>query len=151
MLDFHRSALRCAVLTAAAIVLGGCSNSSVKLYPVQGTVLYKDKPAEGAQVVLRPPEDPAAPADPTAKDTKAALPIAYGTVAPDGTFNLHTEQGEGAAAGDYVAFVTWYGPNPRDPEQRVSKLPTKYADPEHPIFKVTVKAEKTELEPFKLN
>jgi hypothetical protein len=149
MLWFGRACAFCCAVVAASI-FSGCSDSSVKQYPVHGKVLYKDKPAEGAQVVLRPPEDATAPADAPAEGNKAALPLAYGTVAADGSFQLHTEQGDGAAAGDYVAFITWYGPDPRDPEQRISKLPTKYADPENPIFKVTVKEEKNELEPFQL-
>ena len=134
----------CVVALVAAIAAAGCNNSSVKLYPVRGQVFYKDKPAEGAQVILRPAVEPAA------EGAEVKQPPAYGTVAADGSFTLHTEFGEGAAAGDYAAYITWIGVNPDDAEQRISKLPAKYADQEKPVLKVSVKEAKNELEPFRL-
>ena len=83
-------------------------------------------------------------------EAKLKQPPAYGTVAADGSFTLHTEFGEGAAAGDYAAFVTWIGVDANDAEKRISKLPPKYADQEKPVLKVSVKEQKNELEPFRL-
>jgi hypothetical protein len=137
----------CFVALVGAIAASGCTKAPVKLYPVRGQVFYKDKPAEGAQVILRPQGEPLAEG---VEEEKAKPPPAYGTVGTDGTFTLHTEFGEGAAAGDYAAFVTWIGVDPNDAEQRISKLPPKYADQEKPVLKVSVKEQKNELEPFRL-
>jgi hypothetical protein len=116
------------------------------VYPVHGQVLYKNQPATGAQIVFQPRQE--AESD----ESKAKQPIAYGTVGPDGSFALRTEShGEGAAAGNYDVLVTWYVVDPRDAEKRVSKLPVKYADQSNPVLKVSVKEEKNELQPFRLN
>jgi hypothetical protein len=126
----------------ALVMLGGaCNKSTVKLHPVKGKVLFKDQPADGAQIVFRPANE-----DPAAK-----LPTPYATVGADGGFTLRTEpHGEGALPGDYIVMISWYGPDPKNPEQSVNKLPTKYADPTTPLLKVTVKEGINELEPFKL-
>src|SRR5215467_3303410 len=85
---FARVVLTCAL----AFVFASCSKSSVKLYPVHGQVLFKDQPAEGAQVVFRPAQESGEGQNP---------PMAYGTVEKDGKFTLRTEPlGEGAPAGD---------------------------------------------------
>ena len=78
--------------------------------------------------------------------------MAYGTVGADGSFSVTTHPyGEGAVAGDYVVLITMYGPDPKDPEKSISKLPAKYADQSTPIFKATVKEGQNELEPFRMN
>jgi hypothetical protein len=123
------------------LTLGGCSKSPVKLNPVRGQVFFKNQPAEGAQIVFR-----------QAGDESSKAPTPYGTVGADGRFTLRTEPyGAGAPAGDYVVLISWYGPNPRDPLDAVSKLPAKYADPAKPLMKATVKEGQNELEPFKLS
>jgi len=116
-----------------AFAAGGCgSGSPVKLYPVRGQVLYKDKPTENAQVVFQPP----------GKATKDH-PMAYGTVEADGSFILRTEYGDGAPMGDYEVMITWYG-------EKGNQLPAKYSDQSNPLFKATVKEGTNELEPFRL-
>jgi len=124
------------------LMLGGaCNKSTIKLHPVKGKVLFKDQPADGAQIVFRPVNE-----DPAAK-----LPAPYGTVGADGSFSLHTElQGEGAPAGDYIVMIMRYGADPKDPNKAANLLPPKYADPAKPILKVTVKEGKNDLEPFNL-
>jgi len=135
---FVRLVLMCALATAFA----SCSKSSVKLYPVHGQVLFKDQPAEGAQVVFRPAQE---------SGEGKNRPMAYGTVEKDGKFTLRTDpHGEGAPAGDYVVLITWYDTDPRDPEKHFNKLPAKYADQLNPVLKVTVKEGNNDLEPFRL-
>jgi hypothetical protein len=113
----------------------------MKLYPVSGKVLVKDQPADGAQVVFQP----------TGGATEQK-PMAYGTVAADGSFKLRTEpHGEGAAPGDYDVMVTWMAVDPKDEMGRIAKLPGKWADPAKPLLKATVKESNNELEPFRLN
>ena len=126
----------------ALVMLGGaCNKSAVKLYPVKGKVLFKDQPADGAQIVFRPVNE-----DPAAK-----LPAPYATVDADGSFSLHTEpHGEGAPPGDYIVMIMRYGADPKDPNKAANLLPLKYADPSKPILKATVKEGKNDLETFKL-
>jgi hypothetical protein len=139
------------VICGVALACSACGKSSVKLYPVRGQVLYKNQPAEGAQIVFQPPEQ-GGPDGTTSNDAAPKQPMAYGSVGKDGSFVLKSgEFGKGAAAGTYNVFVTWYGPDPRNPEQNTSKLPAKYADQSTPVLKVTVKEEDNQLEPFRLN
>jgi hypothetical protein len=129
-----------------ALACSGCSKSSLKLYPVRGQVFYKNEPAAGAQVVFQPQGEPGS------DEAKAQQPMAYGTVEADGSFTLRSEpHGAGAAPGKYNVLITWYAVDPRDPEKRINKLPAKYADQEKPALVATVKEEKNELEPFRLN
>jgi len=137
--------LACSWLTLSPMILAlvavfpACSQSPVKLQPVVGKVLFKDQPIEGAQVVFQP-----------AGGASKEQPMAYGTANADGTFDLRTEYGVGAVAGDYHVMITWYAPDPRNTDARVSKLPARYADQSNPILKATVKEGKNELEPFRL-
>ena len=127
------------LLAIAWTVLGGCNKSSIKLYPVSGKVLFKDQPAEGAQVVFHP-----------VNGATKEQPLAYGTATSDGSFQLRTEYGEGAVPGDYNVMVTWYGANPRNPDAAVNKLPAKYADQSAPVLKAAINEQKNDLEPFRL-
>jgi hypothetical protein len=120
-----------------ALLTASCGDGGPKLYPVSGKVEFNGQPTEGAIVVLH------------SADPKAPMPS--GNVGPDGSFTLHTHpHGEGAPAGDYSVVVTWYPPNSREVENPKNKLPARYADPAQSGLKATVKAEPTELEPFKL-
>ena len=117
----------------------GCNRSAIKLYPVNGKVTYKDQPTEGASVVFQPVEG-----------VTPERPMAYGDAKADGTFQLRTEHGTGAAAGDYNVLIMWYGSASGEVLEAKSKLPGKYADPEKPLLKATVKAGPNELETFAL-
>jgi hypothetical protein len=129
------------VMLASLPFIAACKKSSVKLYPVKGKVLFKDQPAEGAQVVFQKVNP-----DPNAK-----LEMSHGRVGADGSFTLRTEPyGEGAPAGDYVVMVSWTVRDAKDELKTISKLPHKYADPTTPVLKATVKEGKNELEPFNL-
>lgn len=134
------------IALAAALSCAGCNKSSMKLYPVRGQVFYKNEPAAGAQIVFQPQGES------NSGEAKAQRPMAYGTVESDGSFTLRSDpHGAGAAAGSYDVFVTWYAADPRDPQKHVNKLPVKYATQEKPALVVTVKEEKNELQPFRLN
>jgi len=130
----------------AALAGSGCNKSSLKVYPVRGQVFYKNAPAAGAQIVFQPQGEASSP------EAKQKQPMAYGTVNDDGSFTVRSDpHGEGAAPGTYDVFITWYAADPRDAEKRFNKLPAKYADQEKPALVVTVKEEKNELQPFRLN
>ena len=127
----------------AGLFLGGCSESSVKLYPVKGKVLFKDQPAEGAQVVFLPAGEENA-------QFRGARPAA--TVSADGSFELRTDpHGVGAPVGDYAVLITWFPPRDENPNNNPkNKLPNKYSAPGNPLLKATVKDGENTLEPFKL-
>ena len=101
----------------AVVVLNGCNEARVPVYPVTGKVTFQGKPAAGAQVVLNPVHPPAG-------DVVAPLGVANN----DGTFSITVyEPGDGAPQGEYVATVQWFkmvgqasGPN---------ILPKQYANP----------------------
>jgi len=123
---------------AVLLALTGCS-SGVKLTPVKGTVLYGDKPAEGATVVFHP------------KGGGQGTPTPSGTVQADGSFTLRTHpHGDGAPPGEYVVLVTLYPPDARQQENPVNKLPARFANPDQTPLRATVQDGATELEPFKI-
>jgi hypothetical protein len=139
------------IALCAALLSAGCNKSPVKLYPVQGKVLYKDQPVAGAQVVLRPQEEN----QNNPVEAKEKPPLAFGTVAADGTVVMRSDYqgqaiGEGVAPGTYNVLITWYGADAKNPEKSVNKLPAKYSDQSKPAYTVTVKPEKNVLEPFQL-
>ena len=127
----------------AGVVLCGCKESSLKLYPVRGQVFFKDQPADGAKVVFLPAGEENA-------QFRGARPAA--TVSADGSFELQTEpHGAGAPAGDYLVLITWFPPRDENPNANPkNKLPNKYGDPSSPLLKATVKEGENQLEPFKL-
>jgi hypothetical protein len=149
---FHRSfAVKASVVLAIFVILSAvvsCQKSSVKLNPVKGKVLFKDQPAEGAQIVFRPAGENA----PGGSQPGPSQPNPFGDVKADGTFTLRTEPiGEGAPAGEYVVMISWYTrSDPEDALTSKSKLPAKYADPANPILKATVKEGDNDLPPFDL-
>jgi len=92
-------------LTTFALVLAatGCGEKVERLptVPVEGKVLYKGKPAAGAQVVLLPAGD---------GSPDAIKPTA--TVGADGTYRLTTypsREGtpDGAPVGEYLVSIRW--------------------------------------------
>src|SRR5205085_692799 len=81
------------------IALAGCSFGAHGTVNVSGTVLYKDKPVDGATVTLLPKS-----ADPKAKS-------ATGKTNGRGNFTLTTyfgpdDQPAGAMPGDYTVIIT---------------------------------------------
>ena len=139
MLVLSRGLRQSLATLLVCLLAAGCNRSSIKLYPVKGKVTYKDQPTEGASIVFQPVDG-----------VTPERPMAYGDVKADGMFQLRTEHGEGATAGDYKVLIMWYGSSSGEVLDAKSKLPAKYANPESPLLTATVKAEPTELEPFAL-
>jgi hypothetical protein len=119
--------------------LASCSPSGPKLHPVTGQVLYDDRPAAGATIVLHlnggGPDSPRPGA----------------IVKDDGTFSLNTyPYGAGAPEGEYTVLITWFeDPKVENAEAR-SRLPSRYADPAKSGLKASVKPGSNSLEPFRL-
>jgi hypothetical protein len=138
--SFRSRRWRLLALFAIGLTFAACNKSPVKLNPVTGKVLFKDQPAEGAQIVFQP-----------AGETEPAPPKAFGTVGSDGSYSLYTDPyGEGAMAGDYHVMITWFAQNPRSPDQTINKLPPKYSDQTAPLLKATVKEGKNDIPPCQL-
>ena len=81
-----------------ALFLTACTNSDRKpVFPVQGKVIYRGKPATGARVIFHP-HDENAPQSPR--------PSAE--VQPDGSFRLSTYVSQdGASPGRYAVTIFW--------------------------------------------
>jgi hypothetical protein len=131
------------VVCGLAPFVPACKKSSAKLYPVKGKVLFKDQPAEGAQVVFLPAGEENA-------QYRGARPAAM--VNADGSFEMQTEPyGAGAPAGEYAVLITWFPPRDENPNANSkNKLPNKFGDPAKPLLKATVNEGENNLEPFKL-
>lgn len=131
------------------VLIAGCGDGRVSVYPVTGTVLYHGEPAADADVTFydtRPPEQ--------TRD----IPIPQGRTDAQGQFKLTTfEENDGAPAGKYrvavkIASIT---------EQAVLEQlrsdgsgnqtgGLKYLSPETSGLTATVTEQATILEPFTL-
>lgn len=129
-----------AVLAFACL---GCGSGpkEVPVFPVSGKVLFRGKPATGAQVVFQSVDG----------KTDGTRPNAI--VDKDGGFKLTTRaKDDGAPAGDYKVLVVWRVSegNPDDGRTR-NVLPEKFNNPEQTPLKATVQANPNELETFELS
>jgi hypothetical protein len=135
-------------LSAGALLSASCGGpGGPKAYPVQGRVFHKGQPAAGARVVFHPKST----VDPQA-------PRPYGTVRPDGSFNLTTyKPDDGAPAGDYHVTVIW--PNASGRKKSGGAVPDlanndrlkgEYSSPARSPFQARVVEGKNELEAFDL-
>jgi len=73
------------------VFAAGCG-SKLSLAPVEGKVLYHGKPLEFGRVVFQP----------------QVGPPATGTIQPDGTFRLTTDQSDGAVIGKHQVEITCF-------------------------------------------
>jgi hypothetical protein len=137
-------ALSIYITVMMALACASCGNSN-NLHPVSGKVLYKGVPAVNATVFLRR----------QGVDPLNQLSI-MGIVQENGGFTLVCESlGKGAPPGEYDVLIEWKhdpklirtGSNTKAPPDR---LKGRYADPKRPRFRVTIKAEPSELAPFEL-
>jgi hypothetical protein len=126
----------CVILLAVGV---GCGTSDPP-YPVQGKVLFKGKPAEGAVVTF---------VRQSGKDERYAA-----VVAEDGTFRLSARGTfDGAPAGHYAVTVFYLSPEKKVDGQNAGPdlLKGKYAGPRTTPLKVEIKPGENQLEPFVLN
>jgi len=130
--------------TALSLVgLVGCGRSGPyrgSLYPVKGQVLLADgRPLPGGTVQFIP------------KD--GGLP-ASGRIEEDGTFSLKSKTGEGAAPGEYKVRIEPSAERLARKGRVAPKLPfaSKYREYDGETgLTATVRAEATQLEPFRLD
>jgi hypothetical protein len=138
--------------TASVLVLlVGCEKNDgrVEVYPVSGTVLVDDRPAEGAKVVFYPLSE---------ELKQPGMPVPYAFTGPDGGFRLRSYDPEdGAPAGEFNVSVFWPGAsveaeNSGGEEMKEAKdrLGNRYLDPNKSGLKATVEEGGAELPPFKL-
>lgn len=133
-------------LIVSCLLLLGCGGSEfdTALYPVEGEVFFRGKPAVGCIVSFHP----------KGIDGKANGVPCLGTTDTSGKFKLTTrEPFDGIAAGEYeVSFSLPGDGSSRDPsgDTAPDKLPTKYQFPSSSGFKVTVTSSTSTLPRFDL-
>jgi hypothetical protein len=125
-----------------AIACSSCGGD--RIYPVKGSVTFKEMPAAGAAVFFRhqggdPMNDP----------------MVMGVVQQDGTFEVVCgSKGKGAPPGQYDVLIEWKQAANRQgrglPQHARDKLRGRYADPKHPRLQATVAAQTNVLPPFEL-
>jgi hypothetical protein len=119
-----------------------CASCIKGVYPVSGKVTYKGAPAPGATVVFYRQGD------------STDEPVIMGVTQKDGTFELVCGSlGKGAPPGEYDVVIEWKpvsGQSKGRPQHGPDKLKGRYADPKHPRFHATIKAERNDLAPFDL-
>ena len=135
------------MLMLSALCCFSCS-SGPKLNPVEGKVIYKGQPLQGATVVFH-----LEGADPV------RTPPAFGQTREDGTFSLTTGQTEGAAAGVYAVTITQpemlapkgkKGAISMAPPENRDALKGAFASSAKSKIKVEIKNGPNQLEPFDL-
>ena len=140
--------IRLALLAVVVVYGGACTRSSGPprkvCYPAKGELLVKDKPAEGALVILQPREN--------ANRDEWAMGFPRGHVGADGKFEIGTyEDRDGAPAGDYIVLVSWDAPNTQNEEASgPDRLGGRYSDPATSKLTARIEARPTELPPIRL-
>ncbi len=121
--------------------LSSCTRSDrPPVYPVQGQVFYKGKPAVGALVMFHPVNE---------TDPQAARP--HGQVDPEGAFVLSTyEVKDGAPAGEYVVTIDWRRTIPGRSGGGPSALPVQYGTPKQSPLRASIRTESNNLAPFQI-
>jgi hypothetical protein len=133
-----------AVLLAGLMLqLASCGRGGhARVYPVAGRVLFKGKPAEGAQVTFVSLDD---------KDPKMPKPGAQ--VKKNGVFRLSTYLSyDGAPAGRYAVTVIYRSPVRKVDDENMGPdlLQGRYADAKTTPLKAEIKTGNNELESFDL-
>jgi hypothetical protein len=129
--------------------LVGCGDGNIDTYPVAGTVMVDNKPADGAMVIFVPTS--------TAPEAQRKRP--FGIADGQGKFSLTTfEQGDGAPAGQYKVLIQWPAATTQASQQQggrrgslgPDRLKGKYFNLENTKFTATVEEQSNELQPFQL-
>ena len=132
----------CCLLFAIA----GCGGSdfNTPLYPVEGEVFFKGKPATGCIVSFHP----------TIAGSENGGHACMGTVDAAGKFGLTTRAPfDGIAAGDYSISFSWPGAGTSmDPagDSAPDRLPKKYQFPESSGFSASITSSTSTLPRFDL-
>ena len=120
------------------VVMTGCSDVRVPVFPVSGKVLYKGKPAAGAQIVLY-----------SSKQSEVDDIAPSATVGTDGNFAITVyEPGDGAPDGDYVAIVQWFKMDGETAGPNV--IPKMYGSPKTSPIKLTVAGGPVQIPPINI-
>jgi hypothetical protein len=135
------------LLLVAIVSSSGCGpdEGRVRVYPVSGTVLVNDQPAEGARVVFY---------STTPADSGQKLPTPSGMTDSSGEFRLDSyEVEDGAPAGDYQVTVVWPEPPPPNATgiyDQKDRLRGRYADRKTSKITARVESGGGEIPPFDL-
>lgn len=146
-LDLRTSCQRM-VAVLALFVCSACSGPGARLNPVEGQVLFKDKPAAGVVVTFHPSVD--------ADSLKTVRPVAM--TGEDGKFKLMTGPDNGARAGGYTVTFIWpqevspkgKGGSLGERPESVDRLKGAYVNAATSSFKAQIKDGANQLEPFVL-
>jgi hypothetical protein len=126
-----RACFVCVALALAALCPACAKGGRKPVYPVQGQVLVKGRPAAQAQVTFHPVAD---------GGPEAVRPV--GHVDPQGRFRLTTyAEGDGAPEGEYRVTVQWFlatRVRGSDEHRSVNYLPARYARAETSGLSATV-------------
>jgi hypothetical protein len=135
--------LLAAIIVGLVVGLASCRRGDHgPVYPVAGRVLFKGKPAEGAQVTLFPLDN---------GEPKRPHPGAQ--VQKSGDFRLSTYASyDGAPPGRYAVTIIYRSPERvvDDENRGPDLLLGRYADPKTTPLTVEIKEEENHLEPFDL-
>jgi len=126
----RKSWLSGSLVIGASLLLAGCGDDRIEVYPTSGSIRFGDAVPAGAQIVLHP-QGHTLPLD--------AIPTAQ--VTNDGSFVFGTyDAGDGAPAGAYKATVQWFKviSNAAGSGRGPNVLPRSYADPQTTPLAVTV-------------
>jgi hypothetical protein len=131
-------AIRIIATLPLLVVLSGCSEERVPVYPVSGKVTYKGQSPAGATVVLH---------SLGGADTSDVAPS--GTVKDDGSFAITSyEPGDGAPQGEYVATIEWFKFAPELGGAGPNVIPTKYVSAKTSSVKVSVRGGPAQIAPI---
>jgi hypothetical protein len=116
-----------------AIAACGKNDGRVKVYPVNGKLIIRGAPAEGARVVFYPVSD---------ELKKPGMPIPYGLTDAQGVYKLRSyDPDDGAPEGEYKVGVVWTEPiasNSSPDAEPKSHLDRRFADPQKSQLTATV-------------
>lgn len=155
-----RARVTVSIVLPLALALASCGQGdNPALYPVQGKVIFKGQPAEGATVMFQREDAPT---------TTTVSYVPTGTTDKHGNFALQTQDvGYGAPAGKYKVLIQWRvkGQDKAEPQANAKKggrfkiVPDKpdgapdrllgrFMKADKTLIKVEVKPENNTLDPF---